>query len=131
MLIAEYKSARSSIDHYLDDPRATRQQAGLSAPREPQDGGNGQAAGGSDKPRTCCVCWDDVVSPAFKCGHLFCVECLEGTLEVKVKEKPRGAVICPMHKCTQLVTEVGIRVQVRVRFKLRVNQDTAVPRHLD
>ena len=63
----------------------------------------------------CMVCFDDLPDPApFKCGHVFCVDCMEGQLAVKVKERPRGAVGCPMYKCSQLVTEEELgRVGVR------------------
>ena len=69
-----------------------------------------------------------MASPSFKCGHLFCLECIEGTLNVKVKERPRGAVTCPMHKCSQLVTEeeltrIGVKRDLVMQWRRAIARE--------
>ena len=44
----------------------------------------------------------------FTCGHVFCAECWEGQLTVKVAERPRGGVGCMWPKCGAGLSEEAL-----------------------
>ena len=104
--------AASAVEHFVADDVAMRRKAGLPLPGRtfflypsPEEAA---AAGGAAE---CMVCGDDLPTGhpgPFQCGHVFCDECWEGQLTVKVTERPRGGVGCMWPKCAAVLSEEAL-----------------------
>jgi ariadne-1 len=66
--------------------------------------------------RMCTICAEEELPAdevyALSCRHAFCRECWAQYLSVKVTEGESGDIMCPAHKCTQLVDEASVETLV-------------------
>lgn len=95
LLVSNKWDKAAAVDFFVSDEIGAKKIAGII-------GNNAVSSVASE----CGVCLDALGDDAtLLCGHGFCKDCWESQLEVKVKERPSGAVSCMWPKCFKPVSE--------------------------
>ena len=95
------------MEDFISDDVAARRVASLPLPGQSffKDPGAHR-----EESLHCGVCFDEIRPGicSFSCGHVFCADCWEGQLGVKVTERPRGAVECMWPECGLKLSEEAL-----------------------